>query len=113
MNSSMTPGPTSGKHFVLPRRFWLLALALFISDWGWGMAQVRGLVPLWSFLPFNFPFALPYVWLERHWAGTRYVVGGQTVDELWSLGFFLLMVLGQAWLYAHVLDRWHRRPRMV
>ncbi len=87
----------------------MLALSLFLLDWGWGMAQVRGLVPLWSFLVLNFPCASPYVWLESNWAGTRYVVAGRTVDELWSLVFFLLMVFGQAWVYAHLFKHWLRR----
>ena len=42
------------------RNYWLFMLALLVVDWGWGMAQVRGMVPLWSFVLLNFPFGLPY-----------------------------------------------------
>jgi hypothetical protein len=90
-----------------------VALALLVLDWSWGMAQVRGLVPLWSFLLLNFPFAWPYVWIESHWAGTHYSVGGRTVSEFWSLGLFCFMVLSQAGLYHFLLKdmRWSRRWR--
>ena len=85
-----------------------IAVVLFVFDWAWGVAQVRGLVPLWSFLCFNFPFGLPYVWLEAHWARTHYLVGGRTVSEWWSLGSFFFMILAQAALYSW-LWRFYRR----
>ena len=95
------------KHYI-----WM-ALALLVVDWAWGVAQVRGVVPLWSFAVLNFPFALPYIWMEGHWAGTRYVVAGQTVDELWSMGLFLFMVLGQAGVYWVAARQRLARPRVA
>jgi hypothetical protein len=80
-------------------KYWLAAIFLFLFDWAWGMAQVRGIVPLWSFLVLNFPFAFPYIWLESHWQRTHYSVAGHTVSEWWSPATFVLMVLAQAALY--------------
>jgi hypothetical protein len=88
------------------KTFWLIALGMLALDWGWGMAQVRGIVPLWSFLIVNFPFGIPYVWIESHWAGTLYSVGGRTVDELWSMALFCFMVFGQASLYFLLIRHW-------
>ena len=97
------------------KRLVLAGLVVLIVDWLWGMGQVRGLVPLWSFAVLNFPFGLPYVWIESHWVGTHYEVGGQTVDELWSMGLFLFMVGAQAlmysWLWGYLQPRLRRNER--
>ncbi len=93
------------------KRYSLFALAFLVLDWGWGMAQVRGLVPLWSTAVLNFPFGLPFTWLEYHWAGTRYSVAGHTVDELWSMGLFFFMILAQAALYCSLFGYWQARRR--
>jgi hypothetical protein len=77
------------------RSYWLFMWALLVIDCGWGMAQVRGLVPLWSFILLNFPSSLPCIWMESHWVGTPPAVGGHTVSELWSLGLFGFMVVAQ------------------
>lgn len=91
------------------KRYLLFAFALLVLDWGWGMAQVRGLVPLWSVAVLNFPFGVPYTWLEYHWAGTQYSVAGRTIDELWSMGLFFFMILAQAAFYSYLFGLWQAR----
>jgi hypothetical protein len=86
------------------KRYLWFFIFLLVLDWGWGIAQVRGLVPLWSFAVLNFPFGLPYVWIESHWVGTHYEVSGRTVDELWSMGMFVFMVVAQSILYRGLWD---------
>ena len=94
-------------------RYWQVALALLVFDWGWGMATVRGLVPLWSCMVINFPLGIPYFWLESQWVGVRYEVNGRVVSELWSFFLFFFMVLAQAvrrWEGVMAARAGHRRP---
>jgi hypothetical protein len=87
------------------KKFILMVVVLLILDWVLGMARVHGLAPLWAFAILNFPFGLPYIWMETHWAGTYYLVGGHIVSELWSLGLFFFMVVAQSWLYCRLLGK--------
>ncbi len=59
------------------KRYALIVLAMLAIDWTLGALRVSGVLPSWSFLVLNFPFGLPFVWLEAHWAGTHYSVAGQ------------------------------------
>lgn len=94
------------------KRYLAVALVLLAVDWTLGALQAANVIPLGSFLVLNFPFGLPFVWLESHWEGTRYVLGeGQNISELWSFAAFFFSVFAQAGLYSFLLDRWQRnRP---
>ena len=91
------------------KKYILIVVVLLILNWILGMARVNGLVPLWAFAVLNFPFGLPYIWMEAHWAGTYYVVSGRLVSELWSLVLFFFMVAAQAWLYGRILENRHKK----
>jgi hypothetical protein len=91
------------------KRYVFIALAMLVIDWALGVLHVAGVVPLWSFLVFNLPFGVPFVWLEAHWAGTQYTVGGQSINETWSLVAFSFSVLAQAGLYSLLLGCWRRK----
>ncbi|HSU57332.1 MAG TPA: hypothetical protein VLT36_25040 [Candidatus Dormibacteraeota bacterium] len=91
------------------KRYALIALAMLIVDWALGALHVAGVLPLWSFLVLNFPFGLPSVWFEAHWAGTHYSVASQNVDEMWSFAAFFLSVFAQAGLYSWLLGLRQRR----
>ncbi len=95
------------------KRYAFIALAMLVIDWALGALHAVGLVPLWPFLVLNFPFGLPSVWLESHWAGTHYSVAGQNVNELWSFAAFFFSVFAQAGLYSWLLGLWLRRRREV
>lgn len=91
------------------KRYALFALAMLTIDWVLGVMHVTGVLPIWTFLIFNFPFGLGSVWIESHWAGTHYAFGGQNLNETWSLAAFFFAVFAQAWLYAVLFGRWQRR----
>jgi hypothetical protein len=89
------------------KRYLLIASAMLVVDWVLGALQAAHIIPLWSFLVFNFPFGLPFVWLESHWAGTRYSLGeGQSISETWSFVALFFSVFAQAWLYAFPFGHW-------
>ena len=88
------------------KRYLSIALAVLVLDWTLGMAHVRGLVPLWSFLVLNPPFGIPYFWFESDWAGTHYSLAGHACSESWSLVLFSGMVLAQAGLYYPLCRSW-------
>jgi hypothetical protein len=91
------------------KRFALITLAMLVIDWALGILHVSRVLPVWSFLVLNFPFGLPYVWFESHWAGTHYSVAGSSVSELWSFTAFFFSAFGQAWLYSWLIGCWHKR----
>jgi hypothetical protein len=91
------------------KRFALIALAMLGIDWALGVLHVWRVLPLWSFLVLNFPFGLPFVWFESHWAGTHYSVAGRNVSELWSFAAFFLSAFAQASLYSWLIGWWQRR----
>ena len=93
------------------KTYCLIALAMLALDWALGAAHARGMAPLWRFAALNFPFGLPFVWLESHWVGVRYSVAGRTVNELWSFGLFFFAVLGQAGMYYFLFRWWRARRR--
>ena len=95
------------------KRYALIALAMLAADWALGALHVAGAVPLWSFLALNFPFGLPFVWLESHWAGTHYAVAGENVNEMWSFAAFFFSVFAQAWLYSWLLGKRQRRSHAM
>ena len=97
------------KELMNVKRYALIALALLVVDWGLGMLHVSRALPLWSFLLVNFPFGLPFVWLESHWAGTHYSVAGQNVNEAWSFVAFFFSVFAQAWLYSWLIGCCQKR----
>ena len=84
---------------------------MLIVDWVLGALQAAHVIPLWSlFLVFNFPFGLPFVWLESHWAVTRYSLGeGQSISETWSFVALFFSVFAQAWLYSVLFGWWRSR----
>ena len=91
------------------KRYILLALAMLAVDWTLGALQAAHVIPLGSFLVFNFPFGLPFVWLESHWAATRYTLGeGQSINEVWSFLALFFSVFAQAGLYSFLLGCWLR-----
>jgi hypothetical protein len=92
------------------RRYLLIAAAMLAVDWVVGALAAAHVVPLWSFLLLNFPFGLPFVWLETHWAGTRYSLGeGQSISEAWSFVALFFSAFAQAWLYSLLLGFWRKR----
>ena len=90
------------------KRYTLIALAMLAIDWALGALHVAGAVPLWLFLVLNFPFGLPFIWLESHWAGTYYSIAGQGVNDMWSFAAFFFSVFAQAWLYLWLLGQRRR-----
>jgi hypothetical protein len=91
------------------KRYLLFAGAMLLADWILGALHAARIIPLWSFLIFNFPFGAPYVWFESHWAGTSYRFGAQFADELWAFVAWLFAVLAQAWLYTVLLARYRAK----
>ena len=95
------------------KRYIPIALAMLVVDWTLGGLQAAHVIPLGSFLMFNLPFGLPFVWLESHWAGTRYTLGeGQSINEVWSFIALFFSVFAQAGLYSYLLGRWLRNRRV-
>ena len=91
------------------KRYILIALAMLAVDWTLGALQAAHVIPLGAFLVFNFPFGLPFVWLESHWAATRYTLGeGQSISEVWSFIALFFSVFAQAGLYSLLFGRWLR-----
>jgi hypothetical protein len=91
------------------RTYVVAVLVMCVVDWTLGVLQAHNFIPTWTFAVANFPFGLPFVWLEYHWAGTHYEVNGQVVGEVTSMMLFFFAVLGQAWLYALLGNKWRRR----
>jgi hypothetical protein len=52
------------------KKFFIIVAAVLVIDWAWGALHVARLIPLWTFLVFNFPFGIPFVRVESHWVGT-------------------------------------------
>ena len=85
---------------------------MLVVDWVLGALQAAHVIPLWSFLVFNFPFGLPFVWLESHWAATHYSLSeGQSISETWSFVALFFSVFAQAWLYSFLFGYWRNRRR--
>ncbi len=97
------------------KKYLLFLPVMLVVDWALGVLHVAGITPLWTFLVFNFPFGLPFVWLESHWTRTQYLLGpGQTVSDGWSLVIWFCGVLAQAWLYSLLYGWWRsRRPATI
>jgi hypothetical protein len=93
------------------KRYTIIALAMLIIDLALGALHVAGVLPLWSFVVLNFPFGLPFVWLESHWAGTHYSVAGQNVSEMWSFAALLFSVIAQAWVFSCLLGYRQKRDQ--
>lgn len=91
-----------------PKHLLWFVLAMLAVDWILGAAQAAHVIPLWTFLAANIPFGLPYVWLESHWTGTAYDVGGYTVSDTMSLAVFFFTVIAQGWLYAVCFQHWQK-----
>ncbi len=91
------------------KRYILIALAMLVVDWTLGALQAAHVIPLGTFLVFNFPFGLPFVWLESHWALTHYALGdGRSISELWSFVALFFAVFAQAGLYSFLFGRWQK-----
>jgi hypothetical protein len=89
------------------KRYAVFVPVMLAVDWVLGALQAAHLIPLWSFLVFNFPFGLPFVWLESDWAATHYSSGeGQSISETWSFVALFSSVFGQAWLYSVLFGWW-------
>jgi hypothetical protein len=95
------------------KRFLLIALAMLVIDWTLGALQAAGVIPLWSFLIVNFPFGIPFVWLEYHWAATHYEFGGVSINETWSFVALFFAVLAQAWVYSLLLGYQQRAGHRI
>ena len=94
------------------KRYVLFVAVMLVVDWVLGALQAAHVIPLWSFLVFNFPFGLPFVWLESHWAGTHYSLGaGQSISETWSFVALFFSAFAQAWLYSFLFGHWRNRRR--
>jgi hypothetical protein len=92
------------------KRYLLFVPVMLAVDWVLGALHAAHIIPLWSFLVFNFPFGLPFVWLESHWAVTHYSLGeGQSISETWSFVALFFAVLAQAWLYSLLYGHWRNR----
>jgi hypothetical protein len=92
------------------KRYFVFLMAMLAIDWVLGALQTAHILPLWTFLVFNFPFGLPSVWLESHWTGTQYSLSeGQSISETWPLVAFFFAVAAQAWLYSILYARCRNR----
>jgi len=91
------------------KRYMLFASAMLVVDWVLGALQAAHVISIWSFLVFNFPFGLPFVWLESHWAGTHYEVGGQSINETWFFVTLFFAVFTQALFYSALFGYWQRK----
>ena len=92
------------------RRYLLIAPLMLATDWLLGALQAAHVIPLWSFLVPNFPFGLPFVWLESHWAGTSYALGqGHSLSDTWSFLALFFAAFAQAWLYSLLLGFWREK----
>jgi hypothetical protein len=49
------------------KRYLLIASVLLVIDWTLGALHAERILPLWPFLVFNFPFGIPFVWVESLW----------------------------------------------
>ncbi len=93
------------------KRYLVIATAMLALDWTLGALQTAHIIPLWSFLLLNFPFGLPFVWLESHWASTHYEFAGQYFGEYWSFAALFFAIFAQAWLYTVLYGRWRGGTR--
>jgi hypothetical protein len=82
---------------------------MLAADWTLGALHAAHVLPLWPFITLNFPFGLPFVWLESQWDGAHYRVGGQIVSETWSFFALVFAAFAQAWLYSVLLGHWRRK----
>jgi hypothetical protein len=91
------------------RRYLLFVTVMFFLDWLLGALQANSLISRWWFLAFNFPFGLPFVWIESNWVGTHYEVAGQNVNEIGSMIAWLFSVAGQALMYSILFSMLRKR----
>ena len=89
--------------------FVLIAVVVLGLDWVLGVLSMKQVVPLYVFAVANIPFGLPHVWMESHWMGAHYEIGGAVVSEMWSFVTFFGTVSGQSVAYFLVWRYWRKR----
>ena len=91
------------------KRFLIILVAMTLVDWALGALHVARLIPLATFLIFNFPFGIPFVWIESLWAGNRYQIGNDIIGENWAMLAWLFAVIAQTFLYWLIFRVWRKR----